>query len=391
MRPVIRGDSPAYQTASENNVNIRFQNQGNGTNATLVSGQLESQLIGGITEVQLQTLKNYWETHRVGGNAVVTRVRQLITDKVAGIYKQAAGPLTHNMGPYCSYCESPVSGLLEVEHLAPKSEFPLLSTTWDNFLLSCSPCNATKGNRPRLQDLQPNQNLDNFLLANYVLPTDPNVPNGVYVSIIPVLHYLNDQNQFIPLANPIAMDLNNEIVTTNVSTQTVSANITMPNQPNLNGVIVRVFLEAQNVDNRQAAAQETINLCGLNNMLHPNAAQRKNTTWDRRVFNRTIAWFTILKQLNNLLAAEIIQPHQQAEPMHIDAEMNLFTVMWNNFLLSAKAYGFYSLWYYILQNTFYVDPDNNPLINQFRPQNGDPNNPENTIYFPGTNYALLPH
>src|ERR1700720_3527725 len=71
-----------------------------------------------------------------------------IRNKVTAAYKLAAVPLTEELGAFCSFCETPLPGLLEVEHCVPKSEYPSFALNWENFLLACSPCNTAKGNVP---------------------------------------------------------------------------------------------------------------------------------------------------------------------------------------------------------------------------------------------------
>ena len=45
----------------------------------------------------------------------------------------------------CAYCEEVCKG--EVDHFRPKSVFPELTYEWDNWLLACTPCNRTKGDK----------------------------------------------------------------------------------------------------------------------------------------------------------------------------------------------------------------------------------------------------
>jgi uncharacterized protein (TIGR02646 family) len=48
----------------------------------------------------------------------------------------------------CAYCESSISVVSygEIEHFAPKSQYPQLCFEWSNLLLSCSICNNKKHN-----------------------------------------------------------------------------------------------------------------------------------------------------------------------------------------------------------------------------------------------------
>jgi hypothetical protein len=53
--------------------------------------------------------------------------------------------LLQRIGRYCSYCEKPLTQLIDVEHILPKTHFPQLKTNWHNFLISCRVCNDIKG------------------------------------------------------------------------------------------------------------------------------------------------------------------------------------------------------------------------------------------------------
>ncbi|WP_043706610.1 HNH endonuclease [Tenacibaculum ovolyticum] len=61
-------------------------------------------------------------------------------------YKEARNDLGKQIGWYCSYCEMPITNMIEVEHIVPRNNGgdPL---SWDNLLLSCKYCNTIKGAR----------------------------------------------------------------------------------------------------------------------------------------------------------------------------------------------------------------------------------------------------
>ena len=75
------------------------------------------------------------------------------TDKTTGKpknfskYEDARGELIARLGEYCSYCEMHLDTSLAVEHILPKSKNQGLTLNWSNFLLSCTNCNSTKGNK----------------------------------------------------------------------------------------------------------------------------------------------------------------------------------------------------------------------------------------------------
>ena len=60
-------------------------------------------------------------------------------------YGDAKPELLQRIGKYCSYCEKPLTQLIDVEHILPKTHFPQLKTNWHNFLISCRVCNDVKG------------------------------------------------------------------------------------------------------------------------------------------------------------------------------------------------------------------------------------------------------
>ena len=65
---------------------------------------------------------------------------------VFGNYRDALPDLVGRLGMYCSYCERRIPTGLAVEHIQPKGlpQYTHLIGSWDNFLLGCVNCNATK-------------------------------------------------------------------------------------------------------------------------------------------------------------------------------------------------------------------------------------------------------
>jgi uncharacterized protein (TIGR02646 family) len=64
-------------------------------------------------------------------------------------YADALPYLVSRLGNYCSYCERRIATNLAVEHIQPKSlaTYAHLESEWDNYLLGCVNCNATKYNK----------------------------------------------------------------------------------------------------------------------------------------------------------------------------------------------------------------------------------------------------
>lgn len=87
-------------------------------------------------------------------------------------YTKAKPDLVARLGPFCSFCERPVTTQLAVEHIQPKglAQYAHLIGRWDNFLLACVNCNSTKKDK----DVQPQQiylpDRDNTFLAYTYLP-----------------------------------------------------------------------------------------------------------------------------------------------------------------------------------------------------------------------------
>lgn len=72
-------------------------------------------------------------------------------DKVYAEYPYARADLIERLGDYCSYCERQLETHCAIEHVQPKKGSggqPHLAVAWDNFLLACVNCNATKGHQP---------------------------------------------------------------------------------------------------------------------------------------------------------------------------------------------------------------------------------------------------
>ncbi|MEM7371356.1 MAG: HNH endonuclease [Bacteroidota bacterium] len=68
-------------------------------------------------------------------------------EKVFSAYQHARRDLIQRLGQYCSYCETRLNASLAVEHVRPKKPVPALALEWDNFLLECTNCNSTKGDK----------------------------------------------------------------------------------------------------------------------------------------------------------------------------------------------------------------------------------------------------
>lgn len=82
-------------------------------------------------------------------------------------YRDAFPHLAQKLGLYCSYCERRIATGLAVEHIQPKAlpAYKHLVGNWQNFLLACINCNASKGDT-------------DVVLANHLIPDRDNTSSA---------------------------------------------------------------------------------------------------------------------------------------------------------------------------------------------------------------------
>jgi 5-methylcytosine-specific restriction endonuclease McrA len=299
-----------------------------------------------------------------GTRADQDKAVKTIQNHVAALYKLASVPLTQEFGAFCSFCETPLPGLLEVEHCVPKSEYPIFATEWKNFLLACNPCNSAKRNAPSrsmaqgwLGALAPSEQdyYDEIRLKHYVWP---DMVNDSY-SWHPVALqcYEDASSSWKALALDRAMHLDNYIVSSDVVTREVKARIYDPSDPQPgrhNDYLVRVVV---GVAGDTVRADEMIKVCKLNEQ--GNVA----STYDRRMFNRTQTWFRCLFALKTLF--------QVSGAGTKDA-------VWKLLVQSSVGTGFYSVWLTVIR---FHDPK---LAHDFV------RDTDQQGYYSGTDRAKLP-
>jgi hypothetical protein len=291
-----------------------------------------------------------------------------VKDAIGKTYKLASRPLTTRLGPFCSFCESPVTGLLEVEHIAPKAEYPTYSVIWENFLLACSACNTAKSNIPSRSTVRAwlnnnapteRQYYDEITKRHYIWPDqDADAYNLFSVD----LYYQSAKDSTWKQLTPQnSVDFENIHLGTDINHRTVRAKITIRQKKYLTRN-VEVRLSA----NDDKHAKEMIELCKLNYL------GNTGSTYDRRVVNRTEAWFKALKILKPLSEPSIV------------GNQTVFDALWSGILTSAASVGFYSVWITILQRLNWSDPSGNDLLGRFINETNTPN------LFPGTDTANVP-
>jgi 5-methylcytosine-specific restriction endonuclease McrA len=143
MRPVDKGPPPAAYVPP---AKLRFS----GPNRVLFNKLLgtNTPTMSACLNIWLRVVKAQAAKNRPKGYKSLVKAKEAIEPRVEGTYKCAALPLTGAIGEFCSYCEGRIPGLLEVEHVLPKSQYPTFAVDWANFLLACGPCNTNKGNTP---------------------------------------------------------------------------------------------------------------------------------------------------------------------------------------------------------------------------------------------------
>lgn len=331
MRPVNKGPGVAYVPPANLSWN-RFNNQGGETAAwtalTNVFGITTNPnpLVLALSDC-LQMLLDL-KVGAVVNPAYGTTARTAIMDKATEVYKTAAVPLYDAIGPFCSYCETAIPGLLEVEHRAPKAEYPTLMTHWINFLLTCGPCNTQKGNKPLRANaallpppppLNPNSQSDALFYQrirdNF---TWPDYWNGSFQHFWLDFQISNDAGvSWASMNLSDATNLQNTYLAgSDLATRRVWANVRY-NGANYSNVLAQVIV--------QPVGDDLVGLCGLN--------VPGNGTYDRRLFNRTLAWFSTLDLMRPLMQ---INDEQQ------------FNQLWPIIQYSSVSTGFWSLWVMLL-------------------------------------------
>jgi HNH endonuclease len=303
----------------------------------------------------------------LGGSAAQQKQAEAaIKAKVLAAYKCAGVPLMDELGRFCSFCETAQPGLLEVEHCVPKSQYPTFALEWSNFLLACSPCNKAKSANPSRANVQNKwlsgssaneQNFYDEIRKNHYVWAD--LDSRAY-KIHPLQMEFYDSSAaawtVVPMSEAAALDNSFHHAP---GTCEVMANIldpAVPGVPTYKRGSVRVTI----VSGSSSRSDEMIELCKLNE------CGNRQSTYDRRLQNRTKAWFDCLLNLRSYQIAE-----RDPDPA---AAKNSWAVL----LRAATALGFYSVWLTILH---WHDP---LLARRFVT---DTNLPD---YFPGTDVTNLP-
>lgn len=305
-------------------------------------------------------------------NITLDEKKKLITaiwSQVTDIYKTASAPLTQDLGDYCSYCGTALPGLIEVEHCVPKSQYPTYATDWVNFLLCCGPCNTSKGDKPSRVTAQPwtgqpaptEQQYYTAIRNNHY--EWPDLNSTCWNDLPTGMKFLNPTDgNWYTLSNQESVNANNKLTGYDVVNHRVYANV-MYQGVMRNNVQVAVLVFTNNTHGMGVRAREMIDQMQFNN----DVTNPLTGTYDRRVMNRTRAWFYALEKLKLLQTATT-----QAE----------FNLLWPQVPMMGAVSGFYGVWLDVLEG--FNDFSGNPYDARFV---ADTNVP---LYYPNTDTTNLP-
>lgn len=259
-------------------------------------------------------------------------------------------------GPYCAYCELKLTDSPHVEHMVPKSGYPMFALDWQNLCLACSACNVRKGPNPTRSVVT------GWLTTGHPLPTD-------YRDEIRTHHYrwpdYDDTHRLFGFEfeyeDPIgtwngctpqqSVNQGNRRVKTVRTEGKVYADLPSLGKAN---VPVRVRVTS----NKDSRADEMIKLCGLDRDDIP------NRTSDRRTSQRSEAWLEAITAWWD----EVPDPR------------NLPPGLPRTLINHAASKGFFSVWVAVAER---IDSDpNHPLARLFVN--------ESLHRFPGTDTGRVP-
>jgi len=338
-------------------------------------------------EKNLQKLQKEWKEYKRRLSSL-NKVKKTSETKLTEIYREAFDDLTSILGRYCSFCElSERSSALAVEHVVPKAPYPTKFVDWNNFLLGCPNCNSVKASKPPRADakrwaggMAPTADqIAQAALDHYYWP---HISQYSFRFYIYTLQY-KQGNSFVSFPMPNAADYRN-FRNVNARNKTVTAEMNHNGMwTNTEFVVLPIALDpslAFNFD--KSKIENTIDLVKLNRII--NDDQEK----DIRTFNRTEAWFKVLRQLR-ILDEDVTRAGADDQ-----RKKDNFNSSWGRLLDCAVSEGFYSIWITILKEILYPNYLDNPNGHNNLGQKFvyDTGNAQTDQYrkFPGTNATALP-
>lgn len=331
MRPVTKlpGNSVAVQAYYTPKTNFRFNK---GAAKTYVKQKFKTT---NPTATQCLT-----DLRRINGKTINTRTagekafKKSMDKKMGKEYIKAADPLMFFLGNYCSYCETTIKQLAEVEHVKPKSTLTNLALDWDNFLLSCGPCNNAKSNKPSLTDVQALLNKAPTLaeyqdaLDDYYIWPDKDLKTFRWIQYR--LHRVTGAGTASLAANQ-QTSLGHTNALLDPVARTVTADILNPNNNVSTNRSVRVIATgtggASAKPGNAAAAQRSLDLMQINQL------RGDRHSYDSRVLRKTKCWFDALNAIARIGRITAANSTQQN-----------YTDMWEQVMDTITSAGFFSTW-----------------------------------------------
>jgi hypothetical protein len=288
------------------------------------------------------------KTLKFGNHAQKKEYGELIgkLDSGGSDWGDARRALIGRIGQYCAYCDSPIFSHLHIEHILPKSTFPENIFAWPNFLLACASCNSAKSNQPNQGTIpgapkstsDASEYITNVNGINYLWPSMDWSRLG-YRRVFPfryVLAWMEPYFNRLGFADEIgrsdAEDLTNRFFTGTLPQERGLYFDTASGGKRYFGVQVKA-VSAPFVPS--SASEAVIEAASLNNILDADASAQ---SVDRRILNRTTAWFraSILRRTLNTAFR--------------DDDNALRTAVINIARIAIRNTGFWPIWLQVLGN-----------------------------------------
>lgn len=281
----------------------------------------------------LTELQRIYDTPVNSRSPVEKKYMKAMSDRVGDEYKRAAVGLEFFLSKYCSYCETPVLQLVEVEHIWPKSTLTIYALDWDNFLIACGPCNNAKSNKPPRSDIQalighaPTPAEYKQAIRDYYVWPDTDASSYRWISY--KLHSVtNGGTAALPVDQQIS--LGHKKVFLDALARTVTADILNPVNNVSTNRSVRVTATGTggagaNPANADAA-RRIIELMQINTL-------RGEHSYDSRVLRKTECWFEALnaiKRIRRLKAST--------------SSTGAYEDLWSQVMQTIEFAGFFSIW-----------------------------------------------
>jgi|GEM_PF-6119178 len=301
----------------------------------------------------------------------VKAVKKSLTDKLNTWYIAARRPLEEQIGRFCSYCERyEGSAELQVEHICPKSAFPLFYFAWDNFLFSCGMCNTLKGTRPTRADVGAQADEAGYFAAVKQTYLWPQWSNTAYRDLRPVLEHRSAAG-WRRVAFP--EDPRNRMIEPHQASRTVTADAVV-----LGGTVLGPGLRLnftkvveQRVPVRVTFEPTTDEAREIVDLMHLND---DSDATDLRMFERTECWYHVMERVRDLRNQTTAADFRRS---------------WDLMMGTVKQPGFYSVWVAVIEllgrgRTWQVPGTATLVMDLFLEKIND------QAFFPGTNTANTP-